>query len=688
MRGLLKTGLALGGAVLAAGALRRALRGRSGDGPGSGRERGGSPVRESARGCSAGVVFGAAASGLAVGRDRVYALGLLVPFAVHGLALKVSSVLGLRSGGARPGETLLLVRSDLLFNLGYSLFWMGLLGAARSGPARWAAVGLFHLVTVLVMFVRAAAHQFFRQTGTTLDYPIIALWLPRLEQVRPMLVHGVPRPAWALTAAALLYAVLGPRLLAELFGRWRGWPEELAETEDARPFAPWLLLAGAVLCALSLPAGPVPADVGRSFVRDPFVNVALSALRRPALRRGRRAAPVPRSAARLVRTARTQRRGVVLVHLESTRASSVTPYNKGLGTTPFLEELAKSSLLVERAYTTVPHTSKASVSANCGIFPDPAREPTESYPGGLPARGLADLLGEEGYESVFFQSSVANFDDFGGLAENLGYREYYPLESMDTRGFERPNYFGCEDEVMLRPSERWLAGRGEGPFVAHYLTGTAHHDYRPPARYGRVRFAEDELLDRYLNCVRYQDFFLRNLIEQYKKLGLYGNTLFVIFGDHGEGFGEHGRYGHEDVPYEEGLRIPLMVHAPGWFRGGERVPGPANLTDILPTVLDLLGYEVEGGDYPGHSLLRPLPGERILRFSCFNEGKCLASLDGSIKYVHHYDDRSDELFDLAADPLERRNLAGERPAETRERRRDLLAWYSAENARYEGLYGG
>jgi hypothetical protein len=47
----------------------------------------------------------------------------------------------------------------------------------------------------------------------------------------------------------------------------------------------------------------------------------------------------------------------------------VTPYNKDLETTPFLNELGKSSLLVERAYTTVPHTTKANVLANCGIQP-------------------------------------------------------------------------------------------------------------------------------------------------------------------------------------------------------------------------------------------------------------------------------------------------------------------------------
>ena len=71
---------------------------------------------------------------------------------------------------------------------------------------------------------------------------------------------------------------------------------------------------------------------------------------------------------------------------------------------PFLDELAKSSLLAERAYTTVPHSSKASVSANCGVYPHLVTTSTEALPEGIPAPCLADLLKEQGYNTVFFQS--------------------------------------------------------------------------------------------------------------------------------------------------------------------------------------------------------------------------------------------------------------------------------------------
>lgn len=157
-----------------------------------------------------------------------------------------------------------------------------------------------------------------------------------------------------------------------------------------------------------------------------------------------------------VETSRAEKRNVVLIHLESTRARSITPYNENLKTTPFLDELSRSSLLAERAYTTVPRTSKAIISVNCGIQPHLVEEITEARQGGIPARGLADLLKEQGYSTSFFQSSTEDFENFRDLVENFGYAEYYPLESFDEEyreGFELANHFGYEDDILLKPSE-------------------------------------------------------------------------------------------------------------------------------------------------------------------------------------------------------------------------------------------
>jgi arylsulfatase A-like enzyme len=401
-----------------------------------------------------------------------------------------------------------------------------------------------------------------------------------------------------------------------------------------------------------------------------------------------RAAGEPPPEASLRATAGAERRNVVLVHLESTRAQSTTPYNEDLGTTPFLDELAEKSLLAEKAYAIVPHTTNALAATNCGMDPPLNPWQTSSLGDRVPYECLAHLLKEQGYDTVWFTSSVSTFEveRLPELVENLGYEEFYPVETMNTEGFEKANYFGYEDDVMLEPSKDWLEeqkGSGE-PFLATYETITPHHQYlAPQERYGREDFDENDQLDRYQNSVRYQDFFLRNLIDQYKELGLYEDTVFVLYGDHGEAFGEHERFQHDNVPYEEGLRIPLLIHDPRQVQNGARIEVPVSQLDVLPTVVEVLGYEIEGGAYKGSSLLGPRPEERTLMFSCWNDSGCLASVKGTEKYIYHLDDEPEEVFDLSEDPTESQNLAGERtPEELKERRSELLEWRARVNSTY------
>jgi arylsulfatase A-like enzyme len=137
------------------------------------------------------------------------------------------------------------------------------------------------------------------------------------------------------------------------------------------------------------------------------------------------------------------------------------------------------------------------------------------------------------------------------------------------------------------------------------------------------------------------------------------------------------------VPYEEGLRIPMLIHDPRQFQNGATLSGPVTQLDILPTVADLLGYGIDGGDYSGSSFLQPLSTNRTLLFSCWYENGCLASHKGTEKYIYHFDDQPDELFDLSKDPAERQNLIGQlTQEEIEERRRELLEWRAKVNAKY------
>ena len=75
-------------------------------------------------------------------------------------------------------RTLKLMWSDVFFNLGYALLWIGL-SVWRARGLRRVVFFLFHVTTMLAAIVRGSAHEYFRETGNALDYDIVALWLPR-----------------------------------------------------------------------------------------------------------------------------------------------------------------------------------------------------------------------------------------------------------------------------------------------------------------------------------------------------------------------------------------------------------------------------------------------------------------------------------------------------------------------------
>jgi arylsulfatase A-like enzyme len=118
---------------------------------------------------------------------------------------------------------------------------------------------------------------------------------------------------------------------------------------------------------------------------------------------------------------------------------------------------------------------------------------------------------------------------------------------------------------------------------------TILHHYLPIAiilRYPEAGpFAEDQEFGRYLNALHYGDKILGHFLRELQVRGLDEKTLFVIFGDHGEAFGQHeGNYGHTLFIYDENIRVPLLIAAPGLIREQMPVNRIASLIDTAPTI--------------------------------------------------------------------------------------------------------
>jgi arylsulfatase A-like enzyme len=141
-----------------------------------------------------------------------------------------------------------------------------------------------------------------------------------------------------------------------------------------------------------------------------------------------------------------------------------------------------------------------------------------------------------------------------------------------------------------------------------------------------------------------------------KREGLLKNTVIVVTGDHGEGFGEHGPRMHNGTAYEEGLRVPMVLYGPDHLKLAGRLGGVRQHIDLLPTVLELAGVRLDN-PVPGKSLLST-DGHQQMAMQCWYEDYCAVGMnDNGEKLIYWYGKRSLESFDLNMDSLEKNNLA-------------------------------
>lgn len=177
----------------------------------------------------------------------------------------------------------------------------------------------------------------------------------------------------------------------------------------------------------------------------------------------------------------------------------------------------------------------------------------------------------------------------------------------------------------------------------------------------------------YFACVDYVDEILGDLLSRLERDGLLDNTIVVYTSDHGELAGEHGLW-EKMTWHEASSKVPLLIQLPE-HRSGEQdamyVDTPVSLTDLYPTLCDLADIDVPD-DVDGRNLASNLrTGTEPAPQPVFVDGFFLESMPGDTesyqyrsirhgkyKYVR-FKDAPELLFDLDADPLETRNLAGD-----------------------------
>lgn len=362
----------------------------------------------------------------------------------------------------------------------------------------------------------------------------------------------------------------------------------------------------------------------------------------------------------------TPDQNVLLVTLDTLRADALGSYG-GAATTPVLDGLAHRGVRFDFAHAHAVVTLPSHASILTGRFPfEHGIRDNTGYR--LPPRmpTLATLLRAQGFATGAFVSAFVLDSRFG---LDAGFDVYDDrLRSSDApTDIAIPERRG--EEVVAR-ARAWLATQ-KGRWFAWVHLFDPHAPYAPPPPFDAAYAGRP-----YLGEVAYTDHVLGPLVADVERLAD-RPTLVVATADHGEALGDHGEITHGLFAYEPTLRVPLIVAQVGGgraSRGAARSsPAPVRHVDILPTVLGLLGLTPPPG-LPGRSLLDT--GEDDRRRASYFEAMTTALNRGwaplSGVLVGHeklIDLPIPELYDLAADPHETRNLYDAAP----DRRRMLEA---------------
>jgi len=620
-----------------------------------------------------------------------YLLILLVPTALVDLmfnTMRLSHPAGGIPVSFGTWAWLVSIRSDLFFHLANIAFWVGVFALVRRPVARRLATVVFHVWFVLLALFVIIAQMYFLLLDVVLTVDSVYL-VTLLFQIEVVKIIRAEVEAYIPGLGMLL--VLLANFLPPIANHWwkprwlHRWPADFRPAVSRKAAAGTLAAIVVVCLGISL----LPNSIGTTqFTQNRVVNVAAQAIKREVdphpdgFRQPKRSdLPLNRE---LVATAKTRPMNVVQIVLESEGWDATTLANPKLKTTPYIAQLAKKSLLAKRAYTVLPHTSKSLVGSQCGIAPPIDTVATEQHPGGTGGRCFASMLNDQGYSTAFFQSATRLFEGRDKVVRNFGFQHFYPWQSFDTKGFSTVNTLGYEDDIMVKPSLRWAEKHRNKPFAMTYMTVTAHTEYVPPKGWPIVHYVDDKHHNIYLNTVRYQDRFVRHIIEGFTKKGLADNTIFVIMGDHGDGFREHGRRLHSDTIWDEAARIPLLIYAPGLPElAGKTIETPVVNSAVPPTLVDLMGYRVRGGAYENKSMLSG--AGKPFHVSCWDPSQCAALITPATyrKFIYFYGQRPSELFDVRSDPGERHDLIATLSDAKRKRiERGIELWTAEVNARH------
>ncbi len=314
---------------------------------------------------------------------------------------------------------------------------------------------------------------------------------------------------------------------------------------------------------------------------------------------------------------------VILYVFDALRADHMSCYGYGRKTTPNIDNLSEDSVLFANAFAQSTWTRTSAASMLSSRYPRRigVSHVEDAIPAGVVC--LPEIMQKLGYLTKGV-SGIVNVGSLFGF--DYGFDEFVdlfelPYEVADPKGkstmiSEKAKWRGQERVVFPRASDvnsflsRWVEEKSADDMFMFAWTMDTHIPFNPPRRW-RVfgesngldeitrkdlreswnREKRERVIDLYDDEILYADNCLGAFVQHLKNLGRYDDSLIFVTGDHGQLFLEHGEIGHGNIPYDEVIRVPLIVKFPhSSFKGKNQEL--VQLIDVFPTIMETLDADM------------------------------------------------------------------------------------------------
>jgi N-acetylglucosamine-6-sulfatase len=370
--------------------------------------------------------------------------------------------------------------------------------------------------------------------------------------------------------------------------------------------------------------------------------------------------------------------------------------------TPHLDRLAREGVLFTNAFVTTSLCSPSRASFLTGQMAGTHGVRDNLTPWNEGNRTFLELLKQAGYDTAFIGKwhmpgplpVLRGVDRFVTFTAQKGQGRYFDCPLV-VDGVEMPSRKPYITEELTDYAMEFISGPRRRPFCVVLSHKAVHHPWQPPRdlaglfaglpppfppEYNPLVFITGgnllegligrpaELYRNYARVVTSLDRETGRLLGLLDRLGIAAETVVAFASDNGFFWGEHQRAGTGRWPYEESIRIPFIVRAPGFVEGpGRRAHQMILNIDLAPSLLEMAGIPVPK-NMEGRSLVPILkspssPGRRAWLYEYyadfpFRVPPCRAVRTQEHVYIEFEGRRGREIYDLREDPRQTHNLIG------------------------------